>query len=288
MIVKIENKFLSAQINGFGAELYSLKSKTSGVEYLWQGDPKIWSSRSPILFPIIGQLYQGKYNYNGKEYFLPKHGFATKSEFILTDEAPSSVTFSLFSNENTLLVFPFDFELQIKFELKDNQIKVTHSVINTDNKTIFFSIGAHPGFNCNIGDFLEFEKEETIRTERIDKKAIIIDEKFPLLDNAKSLEITKDIFINDALFLSGYKSSCVKLRSPGHSRELHFNFGDAPFLGIWAKPAAPYVCIEPWYGINDSHQLVKDISQKRGIQSLDVNGQFSFSWSAEIIEPGVK
>lgn len=286
MIFKIENEFLSVEINDLGAELHSLKSKRSKAEYLWQGDSKIWSGRSPILFPIIGQLYQGKFNYNGKDYNLPKHGFARESLFEATAINSSSVVFSLFSNEETLLVYPFAFELSVKFEVKNNALIVTHSVVNTDNKTIYFSIGAHPGFNCKLGDFLEFEKAETLLTERIDENAIIIDEKFPLLENSKSIEITKDIFINDALFLTGYKSSCIKLRSPGHSRELRFNFGDAPFLGIWAKPAAPYVCIEPWYGTNDSYHPVKDIGQKRGIQSLGVKETFSFKWSAEIFEPG--
>lgn len=285
MLFKIENEFISAEINSLGAELYSLKSKASGVEYLWQGDPKIWSGRSPILFPIVGQLYQGKFNYNNKDYYLPKHGFTTESQFDLTTSDHSSATFSLFSNENTLLVYPFAFELHVKFKVKESEIRVTHSVINTDNKTIFFSIGAHPGFNCALGDILEFENEETLLTERIDDNAIIIDDKFSLLENSKSVVITKELFISDALFLSGYKSSSIKLRSPGHSRELHFNFGAAPFLGVWAKPAAPYVCIEPWYGINDSYHLVKDITQKRGIESLDMNERFSFTWSAEIFEP---
>ena len=285
MIFKIENAFISATINALGAELSSLKSKASEIEYLWQGDPTIWSGRSPILFPIVGQLSQGKFNYNGKSYNLPKHGFATESMFEATQSNPSSVTFSLCSSEETQLVFPFAFELHIKFELNKNTIAVTHSIFNTDNKTIYFSIGAHPGFNCKLGDILEFEKAETLQAERIDENAIIIDERFPLLENEKILEITRELFANDALFLSGYRSSSIKLRSPGHSRELRFNFGRAPFLGIWAKPAAPYVCIEPWYGINDSCRAIKDISQKRGIQSLGINEAFSFTWSAEIIEP---
>lgn len=286
MIFKIENEFISAEINDLGAELYSFKSKKSETEYLWQGDPKIWSGRAPILFPIIGQLYRGKFNYNGKNFYLSKHGFARENLFTATVISTSSAVFSLISDEKTLLVYPFSFELRVKFEMKGNELIVTHSVVNADNKTIYFSIGAHPGFNCKLGDFLEFEKEETLLTERIDENAIIMDEKFPLLEHSKSIEITKDIFINDALFLTGYKSSCIKLRSPGHSRELRFNFGDAPFLGIWAKPAAPYVCIEPWFGTNDSYHPVKDISQKRGIQRLGVNEIFSFTWSAEIYEPG--
>jgi galactose mutarotase-like enzyme len=282
---KIGNEFLSAEINEMGAELHSLKSKKSKVEYLWQGDPNIWSGQSPILFPIIGQLLNGKFIFKGTEYFLPKHGFARESLFKATRIENKSAEFLLESNESTLCVFPFAFELYITFELNENILTVTHNVVNKSSDEMYFSIGAHPGFNCELGDYLEFEMNEKLMTERIDKNAIIIDEKFPLLDNAKEIEITKELFVNDALFLSGYQSSQIKLKSPGHSREICFDFGSAPFLGIWAKPAAPYVCIEPWYGINDNYLQVNDISKKRGIQKLKPNESFSFSWSVEISEP---
>jgi galactose mutarotase-like enzyme len=282
---KIENDSLSAEIRDMGAELHSLKSQKSGVEYLWQGNPAIWSGQSPILFPIIGQLLNSSFVHEGIEYHLPKHGFARESIFQNTKHEKSCAEFILKSNENSIAVFPFQFELYINFELNGNRLITRHIVVNKGDHEMYFSIGAHPGFNCMIGDYLEFEKNETLLTERIDETAIIIDEKIKLLEDARKIELTADLFANDALFLSGYKSSQIKLKSPRHNRELCFVFGNAPFLGIWAKPAAPYVCIEPWYGINDNYHQVKDISQKRGIQMLSPDGTFSFSWSAEISEP---
>lgn len=285
MLCEIENECLSAKINDFGAELSSLKSKQSGVEYLWQGNPSIWNGRSPILFPIIGQLLNGKFTINGNDYYLPKHGFARERFFSLSQSEDSYAKFTLSSDDKSIPVFPFRFELSVSFKLDNNRIIVSHEVFNKDEKEMYFSIGAHPGFNCALGDYLEFDKSEFLSTERIDENAIIIDEKFPLLENTSIIEITKDIFIHDALFLSGLNSSRIILKSPRHNRELHFDFESAPFLGIWAKPGAPYVCIEPWYGINDSYKKVNDISEKRGIQKLAPQKSFFFKWSAEISEP---
>lgn len=284
MDYKIENEFLSAEINDFGAELNSICSKQSGFECLWQGNPDVWSGRSPLLFPIIGRLLDDKFIYEGKDYILPKHGFARSSIFELLNIESNCAVFSMESNESTMKDYPFDFEFTVKFELIDKSIKVSHTVTNKANKDIYFSVGAHPGFNCEIGDYLEFSENETLETERIDENAILIDKKFPLLNNERKITITKDIFDNDALFLSGINSSQVSLKSPHHKREILFSFGKAPFLGIWAKPAAPYVCIEPWYGINDDYSKKNDISQKRGIQKLGAFDIFEFSWSAQIIE----
>ena len=146
---------------------------------------------------------------------------------------------------------------------------------------MFFSIGAHPAFNCELGDIIEFEKPETVCTERIDGENLLIDKKFPLLDNEREIVITKEIFEPDALIISALKSK--KLRIKGRN-EIEFTFGDAPVLGIWAKPGAPYVCIEPWHGINDSHEVKDDISKKREIRSLAPGGRFDFPWKAEIIK----
>ena len=154
------------------------------------------------------------------------------------------------------------------------------TVINKTKGEMYFSVGAHPGFNCNVGDVIEFEQTETLATERIDKENLIIPEKFPFMENEKSFVITKEIFEPDALILSDIKSE--KLRIKGEN-EIEFTFGKCPFLGIWAKPGAPYVCIEPWYGVNDGRDVKSDISEKRGIERLGEGETFEFSWTAEII-----
>lgn len=280
MYYKIENEFLTCEIDDMGAQLHSLKLKENGTEYIWQGNPEIWYGQAPVLFPIIGQLIGDKYRYNGVEYTMPKHGLARKLPFNVKECGGSKAVFSLESDENTLKSYPFEFELLVSFELCGKALKNTMTVINKTDGEMYFSIGAHPGFNCEVGDVIEFEKPETLSTERIDKENLIIPEKFPLIENSRGIEITKDIFAPDALILSEIKSE--KLRILGKNK-IEFTFGKCPFLGIWAKPGAPYVCIEPWYGVNDGREVKNDISEKRGIQRLDKDGKFEFYWKAEII-----
>ncbi|MBR3781465.1 MAG: aldose 1-epimerase family protein [Clostridia bacterium] len=280
MFYKIENKFLICEIDDMGAQLHSLISKENGKEYIWQGNPDVWYGQAPVLFPVIGQLINDKYFYNGVEYTMPKHGLARKLLFKVKECEGAKAVFSLESDENTLKSYPFDFEYLVTFELKEKSLVNTMTVINKTKGEMYFSVGAHPGFNCNVGDVIEFEQTETLATERIDKENLIIPEKFPFMENEKSFVITKEIFEPDALILSDIKSE--KLRIKGEN-EIEFTFGKCPFLGIWAKPGAPYVCIEPWYGVNDGRDVKSDISEKRGIERLDEGETFEFSWTAEII-----
>ncbi len=281
MFYKIENEYLTCEINDMGAELHSLVSKENGKEYIWEGNPDIWSGQSPVLFPVIGQLNSDTYRYNGRAYTMPKHGFARRSLFTVCKAEGNKAVFCLESNDKTRECYPFEFLLEAEFELCGRAIENTLRVTNKDSKTIYFSIGAHPGFRCKPGDIIEFEKPETICTERIDKTNMLIDEKFPCLDNERCITITKEIFEPDALILSGMKSE--KLRLKGEN-EIEFTFGKCPVLGIWAKPGAPYVCIEPWHGINDSHEVKSDISLKREIVALPEGEVFELRWKAEIIK----
>ncbi len=279
MYYKIENEFLICEVDDMGAQLHSLVLKENGKEYIWQGNPDIWYGQAPVLFPVIGQLIDDKFRYNGKEYTMPKHGLARKLLFNVKECEDAKAVFSLESDENTLKSYPFEFELLVTFELKEKSLVNTMTVVNKTKGDMYFSIGAHPGFNCNIGDIIEFEMPETLETERIDSDNLLIPEKFPVIENSKEIVITEDVFKKDALILSGIKSQKLTIKG---ENELEFTFGDCPVLGIWAKPGAPYVCLEPWYGINDDRDVKDDISKKREIRHLAEGGAFEFSWIAEI------
>lgn len=284
MYYTIENDYLIAQIDDMGAQLHSLVTKDDSFEYIWQGNPDIWYGQAPVLFPVIGQLKDDLFRYNGQVYPMNKHGFARKMLFEAVEVEGARAVFVLRTNEETLKQYPFDFELSVCFELAGRALKVTQSVKNLSESTMYFSMGAHPGFNCKIGDYLEFEEnEEGIQCEKIDSTNILMDRYFDVeLENGKAIRLTEDIFNQDALILSNINSSVVTLKSDDHDRTVRFDFGDVPVLGIWAKPNAPYVCIEPWYGINDDTRGYDDISAKRGIQSLEPDGDFDLVWIAEV------
>ncbi len=283
MIYTAQNSNFTLGVKEMGAELTSLKSKSTGFEFIWTGDTSVWYGQSPILFPIIGRLLDDKYRLNGKEYTMEKHGIVRKKPFKLIAQTEDSLTFSQTSDENSLEIYPYEFDLQVTFRLTENGLNVTHKVINNSNEVMYYSFGAHPGFNCKIGDFLEFQEKESLLTERIDHESILIEEKFPVAMDGKKLILTEGLFNDDALILSGYKSKYLTLKSDKHQREVKFNF-DSPVLGIWAKPNAPYVCIEPWWGINDNYDKKQDLSEKREIMALNAKESKEFSWSIEIRE----
>lgn len=283
MIYSIENKDFSLAVKEMGAELNSFKSKKTGFEFIWGGNTDIWYGQSPILFPIIGRLLDDKYRLNGNEYTMPKHGIVRKKPFKLIEKTDNSLKFIQSDDEESLQSYPYHFDLIVEFKITDNGLSVTHTVVNKNDCTMYYSFGAHPAFNCEIGDYLEFSENEHLLTEQIDHESILIEEKFPVDLDGKKLVITENLFDDDALILSDYKSKAISLKSNNHSRVVKFNF-ESPFLGIWAKPGAPYVCLEPWWGVNDNYDKKDDFSQKRGIMSLEAKEEKSFNWNIEICE----
>lgn len=279
----LENDLVSISVKEKGAELSSFKSKITGIEYLWQGNPDVWSGQSPLLFPIVGTILNNKCTIKGKEYEMGRHGIARHRDFSLKEKAENYIVLTQSYNEDSLKQYPYKYIIDIEFRLDGKKLTVTHIVKSEENEAMYFSIGAHPGFNCKIGDYLEFEENETLKCEMITPDAILDGKIYPSLKNSKIFEITKNVFDNDAHILSEMKSDTVYLKSNFREQIIKFNFGKVPFLGLWAKPGAEYVCIEPWYGINDSYEK-KDFSQKRGIQKVLPGEEFVFPYSAEIIE----
>ncbi len=284
MIYTAENEFFTLGVKEMGAELTSLKSIKTGFEYIWEGNPDIWYGQSPILFPVIGRLLDDKYRLNGKEYSMEKHGIVRKKPFKLVEQTTDSLTFLQSDDEKSLEIYPYHFDLFVTFKLNGNSLEVSHKVVNKNDCVMYYSFGAHPAFNCKIGDYLEFDNNQAcVLNEQIDEESYLLDNQVELLKNEKRITLEKDTFDHDALILSGYTDKVISLKSDNHNRVVRFNF-DSPVLGIWAKPNAPYVCIEPWWGINDNHDKKADLSEKRGIMSLNPQEEKVFSWCAEITE----
>ena len=55
-MIVLENEDFRVEINPFGAELTSFRSKTTGTEYVWGGDPAAWKRHAPVLFTIFVRL----------------------------------------------------------------------------------------------------------------------------------------------------------------------------------------------------------------------------------------
>ncbi len=280
MIHYIENEILKIGVKEQGCELTSIYAKKEQREYLWQGNPEYWAGQSPILFPIVGRLIDDKYRLDGKEYTMPKHGFARKMKWDFLEKSDDSVSFILKETPETLELYPYIFEVKVTFSLDGNRLTVSHTVTNKNNRVMYFSLGAHPAFNCKIGDKLSFDLEETLETEKIDLvRSLRLPETYPVLNNERDITVTEHIFDEDALILHGIKSENITLHTD--NADIKFNLGNAPYLGIWAKPGAPYVCIEPWWGVNDSTEKKDDFSQKDAICKAEPGTSQTFIWYAE-------
>ncbi|WP_026715483.1 aldose 1-epimerase family protein [Flavobacterium daejeonense] len=281
MTTSISNNFLSAKINAKGAELFSLK--TNNQEYIWEGNPDFWGKHAPVLFPIVGTLKNNSYQINEKNYKLSRHGFARDMTFELIEKTENSATFSIQSSEETLKVYPFEFELQIQYSLEEKKLNTSYKVINKSQSQMPFSIGAHPAFalNGNFEDFeIQFEKDEPLVCSLLENDLISNQTKTLEKQNGV-VSLNYKLFENDALIFKDLTSKSLSILK-NQTPLLKVDFQGFPHLGIWTKKDAPFLCIEPWYGYSDTNESTGNFFKKEGIQVLDTNEIFQSNFTIEI------
>ena len=273
MIVTLSNTKISASINSLGAELISLYKEN--FNYIWEIDEEYWNKTSPILFPIVGSLKNNEFSINEKKYSLNRHGFARDLEFDLVEQKETSALFCLRSNESTLKNYPFDFELFINYELKNETLIISYKVINHSKTKMPFNIGAHPAFNLphQIDEFtLEFNALEDFKTHQLENGLFSgVSKK---INHIKSkIILSESLFEKDALVFKNIKSTSVKIKhlDKDYLKICFYNF---PHLGIWKKTCAPFLCIEPWTGYADCLDFNGKIFEKESIQELIPNASF--------------
>ncbi|NRD21227.1 aldose 1-epimerase family protein [Winogradskyella eckloniae] len=287
----LKNDILQIGIKPKGAELCNITSVKNNREFLWQANPEFWGSHAPNLFPIIGCMKDDSYIYNSKLYHMPKHGFARHNDnFVVKNQSDSSITFSLSSNDDLYELYPFLFEFEITYTLSENILTINHTVTNRDRKTMYFSLGGHPAFNCPLTKdedytdyFLDFEHQENSESYLLNmENGLLTNETKPVFAEGHKINLRPDLFNADALIFKDLKSRVVSLTHKTKGKVLTVNFRGFKQLGIWAKPNAPYVCIEPWLGIADNEFTDQKIENKEGVLSLKSGAIFEASYSIEI------
>ena len=287
----IENEFLCAKINERGAELISLVSKNDGCEYIWQGDEKYWTGHSPIMFPICGRLIDGKYTYKDKEYELGCHGFARHSKFELFSAKNDEITLVLKSSEESKAIYPFDFVLYVTFSLKGPALTTSYKVVNTDEKELIFTLGAHPAFNVPLtkGEkfedyYIEFAHECDAITLSMNEKCFLDGNDAPYMGGAiKRIDLDHSLFDIDAIFLYNTAKK-VSLLSSKSKKSVTLTFNNFKYLGLWHKPQsdAPYVCIEPWCGCPDKDGGVGALEDKFDMMRLPCGYSYTNKYKIEV------
>jgi len=271
--ITIASAALTARVDPLGAQLSELRD-AQGRQLLWQGDPAVWASRAPILFPIVGELSGGMYEHDGRRYRLPRHGFARTRKFAVMTVTPRSVLMRLQSDDATLDVYPFPFSLDVSFAIDGATLTVIASVRNTGTEEMPVSLGLHPGFAWPLpfgmarGEHaLEFETGEPAPIRRLDAQGLLLPHSRPTPVQGRRLPLDDALFKDDALIFDRLRSRWVNYGAPGGPK-LQVGFPDASHLGVWTRPGAGFLCIEPWQGVADPAGPPGELRGKPGIVRL--------------------
>lgn len=285
-MITLLNNDIIVLINEKGAELQSVLY--NDVKYLWQADAKFWGKHAPVLFPIVGELKDGKYVFNDKEYKLSRHGFARDKMFEAEQIDSTRAVFTLNNDEATFALYPFEFIFHVEFVIKESELFCTYHVQNINADVMYFSVGGHPAFNVPLNKnlsytdyFLRFENDEEIKRYLLQNGLLSGETESIQLDN-KTLQLKPELFYKDAIVLKHINSKQIRLQSHKDSHGLKFKFDGFPYFGIWAAKDAPFVCLEPWRGIADNIHHNNNLKTKEGINELAAGETWKRTWSVEL------
>ena len=266
--IRIATDALSAEISTLGAELRVLRDE-AGRDLLSDGPPEFWSGRAPLLFPIVGAVNGDAIHIDGVAFPMAKHGFARKSTFALIDHHPDRATFRLAANEATRAVYPFDFVLEVHYAIEGAALRTEVAIANRGAVPLPASFGFHPAFRWPLpwgGDRadhrLVFPQDEPAPIRRIDTSTgLVLPDPRPTPVEGNKLIVRDDLFVEDAVIFDQLRSRKVHFGVPGN-RMIEVDFADLPLLGVWTKPGAPFLCIEPWQGLADPVGFAGDYRAK--------------------------
>ncbi len=272
MEIILKNGNSSAKIISKGAELKSYIA--DGKELMWCADEKYWGKTSPFLFPMIGNLKNGKTIINGTEYAISKHGFARDNEFTVESSNDTTAVLSFSSNNETLKSFPFEFKVTITYTLTEKTLEIAYAVTNNSKDTMYYCIGGHPAFACDkpFDSYkLIFEQNETVNSPvmNLETRMWGDNNRISRLADSKEYQLDYSLFDNDCVYFDTIKSKSCSLVSDNEG--VNVSWSGFETLGVWTPDhkEAPFVCIEPWCGCDDYDTDSGIFAEKRGIQSAE-------------------
>lgn len=288
--ISLSSEQLSIEINPLGAELWALRD-ADGRDLLWNGDAAFWTGRAPILFPIVGALAGGSYRLGETRYALPQHGFGRRRHFTVVDESVSRARLRLVSDADTRAVYPFDFALDIAFGVADARLDIAATLHNTGASDLPASFGFHPAFRWPLPGSgvradheIHFDAAETAPVHRPDAHGLLVPAERPDHLADRVLRLDDALFADGALIFTATASHGLTYGSADGPR-LRVTFPDTLHLGLWSKPGAPFVCIEPWQGYADPAGFDGELWDKPGIVRIAPGEQRTWRMGVEVL-PG--
>jgi galactose mutarotase-like enzyme len=272
--VTIASPQLSAEISPLGAELQALRD-AEGRDLLWDGDPAFWTGRAPILFPTVGTLPDDRYRLGDRTFTLPRHGFARRKIFSVDGRGADRVTFRLKADDDTRAVYPFEFRLDLVFAIDGARLAMTGILTNTGDRPLPAGFGFHPAFRWPLpygepraAHEIVFEADEPAPIRRLGRNSLVAPEPVPTPVHGRVLKLEDGLFVNDAIIMTDPVSRHLTYGAPKGPR-LAIDYADFPQLGIWTKPGAGYVCIEPWQSFATYSDFSGELWDKPGIVRLE-------------------
>ena len=280
-MITLRNEQITVMVAEQGAELQSIKD-ANGREYLWQAGPE-WPRRSPILFPIVCSVENDTYYVDGQPYHLPRHGFARDMAFTVVSQSETKVTLALHESEETLKVYPYRFNLGVSYRIEGSEVHVIWHVENTDNRDIHFQIGGHPAFNVpgmKPGDPLKgtikIDNEGQLKALRSHSDGSVEMTEMTMDDvEAGYIEFDDAFFSHDSVKLHGSQTREAALLDTDGSPAVTVSY-KCPIIAFWSpfQKQAPFVCIEPWYGLGDPRGYQGEFKDKPYMNHLQPGASF--------------
>ena len=186
-MIVLENEDFRVEINPFGAELTSFRSKTTGTEYVWGGDPAAWKRHAPVLFPIVGRLKDKTYTVDGASFEITQHGFGRDLEWEPKQVSGTCAEFTLTQSEYTKKMYPWDFTCTLRFTLDGGSLIKEHITRNDSGSTMYYEIGGHDAYTLcwqegeKITDyFVDFEGTDALTRIVTDEDVMLTAERIRL------------------------------------------------------------------------------------------------------------
>ncbi len=265
--VSIKNGQLEARIALRGAELRSLRWHDR--EFIWNGNPAWWSYSAPILFPIIGKTTGQRITHQGKPLHLPTHGFARDMVFEVQHIGSDHVEFVLGASEETLAMYPFEFELAVRFEARPQGLHQVVQVTNLGDVSMPASFGFHPAF-CWENDVgptesyhLSFSDVEINNTYRVDENRQLLPLRIEELEEGISLKLDRTLLGQGTVVIDPVASSSLVLTRHNEAL-LKMGWTGCHQLALWTLPGAPFICLEPWCGLPGPAGFDGDLTDQPG------------------------
>lgn len=284
----IRNERLTAEISALGAELQVLRT-TEGTDFLWNGDPAWWRGRSPLLFPIVGRVPDDTVRIDGKSYTMHQHGIVRTETFALAASEEAACTFRLSASDATRAAYPFEFVLDVRYAVEGAGLLIESTVTNAGDREMPVSFGYHPAFVWPLpgatgreGHLVTFDAPEPAPIRRV-KSGLLQPESFPTPVEGRVMRLEDALFVDDAVIFDRLASRAVTFSGP-NGASVRVEFEGMPQLGIWTKPGAPYLCIEPWHGYAAPQGFDGELRDKEAMTMLAPGKAMTFAIRVTVSE----